>query len=627
MREPGQRVGLFEALDHFVGAGLLAAAPAVGCALPPSATAEGYRFAALLRGRGEGEPIGAILDTLAREIWLSLEAKGLPLTMAEEHARTLADVIAAHPPAAREIAAAIAAPDAASRVAVAAAADVVQRARQAGALAAGRLDGELAGVLVERMLVAILNEPGLLASLRPAFEAFALSEADATSPSAGGGTVTPLRLVTRSEPAQSIGQRHPSPGLTASSGAPLASSPGSFPGAIAVDLPAETPAVVLAPLAAMSAQAERSERSAALSTTAIARLSRLLEAQSITPAERAERLDTLVAWLSAARAHLLKPSVDGADVTRLNARAAAALADADFSSAAVHLEQVRGRVREARRQAEARLQHELQDLLRRQGDEAKATASLAELALARLDFDGALKLFQDAAETLPMADRAGILHLLLRQADVALARCEHAGDVAGLAAAAQLYADVLGQAHAGGEHRIAAMADLGLGKILQKRAELGGDAVALEEAEHAFRRALSRLSRETDAALMAQAQAHLGNVLAMPGEREVVQRDANSGGRIESAVAAFQDALGLMRREDGPMRWALTQLKLGAACVRIGQETGSRRHWLAAAEAMMRALEVFEAHGAREQAELTRLSLRRVHERLPALLTAPGARG
>ena len=71
------------------------------------------------------------------------------------------------------------------------------------------------------------------------------------------------------------------------------------------------------------------------------------------------------------------------------------------------------------------------------------------------------------------------------------------------------------------------------------------------------------------------------------------------------------------------MPWAITRMNLGTVLIRLGERRDKRRHWLAAASAMVPALDVFEREGERDYAELTRRNLRKFHDQWESLLAPP----
>lgn len=602
----GLAVGLYESLDVLVGAGLIASAPAVGCPMPAGAAREAARLSALLRARGEAEAVGVVLDALAREIWLSQESKGLTMAEAEEHVLALAGVLDACRPDPDDVRAALGfpSPNATRKVngghsiADRVASDVVSRAVRGGLLAGGERGQDISTFLLERMLSHLFADRGLLPSLVPAFKTFAGD--------GGSATDTPKAAMPPQPPAAPAGlsTARPDAGATPT----MAAGP-SAPVPSMEAVARSTPV----PVAADGRQSRLQQRYG-LTPAAAQRLAALAEAKGA--GARPERVEELAGWIAATRAQLLRPTNEGREVQRLNAEAAVALAEADFETAYAILDRVRGNVRQARRQTEARLKEELASLQKHEAEEAQATAGLAELALARREHDRAASLFQEAAEGVSASDPVQALHFVVRQAE-ALYRKGVAGDDQALRHSAQILALALQQARAAGERRLAAVAELGIGKVLGAQADRGGDAAMPSDAVSAFRRALSVLTREEEPALWAEAQIGLGSALALLGASEEGPQGLV---RLQEAAAAYQAALAVLSREATPLRWALTQVKLGGVLVRSGERSDQPRFWVAAATALFNALEVFEAEGAAQHADMTRLSLRQFQHRLPAAL-------
>jgi hypothetical protein len=84
---------------------------------------------------------------------------------------------------------------------------------------------------------------------------------------------------------------------------------------------------------------------------------------------------------------------------------------------------------------------------------------------------------------------------------------------------------------------------------------------------------------------------------------------------LEQAAVAYRGALEVFSRETEPLRWAETRLNLSTVLIRLGELKDRRENWLAAAAAIVPALEVFEAHGATAQAEAARRALKMLHSR------------
>jgi tetratricopeptide (TPR) repeat protein len=163
-----------------------------------------------------------------------------------------------------------------------------------------------------------------------------------------------------------------------------------------------------------------------------------------------------------------------------------------------------------------------------------------------------------------------------------------------------------------------AEAQLNLGLALLGLGEQQGDTARLSGAVDAFHAALDIYGRSTSPQKWAVVHMNLGNALAALGDR-------NSKGteQLEQAIAAYTAALEEFRRESQPLKWAITQMNLGTALIRLGERRDKRRNWLAAAGALVPALEVFEEQGAVAHADVTRQNLRRFNEGWDALIAAP----
>ena len=71
-------MSLYEALDQFVGAGVLACAGVVGAEMPAGVMLDGAAFSRFLREQRLGEDFGVVLDAMAHEIWLAQDQRGFP---------------------------------------------------------------------------------------------------------------------------------------------------------------------------------------------------------------------------------------------------------------------------------------------------------------------------------------------------------------------------------------------------------------------------------------------------------------------------------------------------------------------------------------------------------------------
>jgi len=722
-------MSLYESLSKFVGAGLLAAAPAVGVAMPPGAVRQGDVFATFLRGRSEAAQLGTVLDALAQEIWLSQDTRGVPHQTSESHAEGLVAVLDEFRPDPAAVEAALRRPprahgSGAESPHVRIAQGIFARASEAGALSRAGLWDEVALYLLDRLFAQLLDDPRLLTSLRPALTDF-LSGA-------------------------------PKPAPRASARAPSAPSAPPPSPALPARAHGATPPQRLAE-ATIRAVQQRYE----LSEPALARFVAILQAQDLPPSRMAERLADMGAWLKTTREHLLKAANDAANVRQLKTAAAAALGDGAFEQAMDLLKQVRRHVRELRRNSEQRLQEEMQTLKRQMSEEAIATARLGELALARFELDTAAELFAEAAEMIPAEDTEGRWRYGMRQAEAMVCKGEALHDTAALREATRIYEGLsklvprdepggawagtqLALGHAliriglsepgtlklkeaaaafgralpllnrGSEARRWALAQLQLGHVRFAIAERDNSMQGFADAGESYRQALLELSAERgpldwalanaglgkallaqedslasskDRALLlgeavaaceaalkilafeeapadwAEAQLTLGNALLGIGETERSDRHLDAAltafqqalrvpgragrpapglaaklglanalallgehqphkpERLIEARAAYADALGGISRDTSPMQWAIAQLNLGTVLMRLGEQGDQRQNWLAAAAAMAPALDVFEANGAHDYADLTRRNLHRLRggwDRKPA---------
>lgn len=153
------------------------------------------------------------------------------------------------------------------------------------------------------------------------------------------------------------------------------------------------------------------------------------------------------------------------------------------------------------------------------------------------------------------------------------------------------------------------LAQLGLG-------EQPGGEKRLADAVGAFRAASEVATRLSAPQKWAVIQLNLGNAHAALGERSGGQSEP-----FELAIAAYSAALEEFRRDSEPLKWAITQMNLGSALIRLGEIREKRRHWLAAAGALVPALEVFEAQGAQQYADVTRQSLKRFHDSWDSMIS------
>ena len=175
-------MSIFESLEPFAAAGIVACAPALGIEVPAGgmAAAAGHLPAAL-RVRGEIEPFGGLLDALARDIWMNQEIRGIPHALAAGHAAALAQLLGACPPAPQAV---IAALDRASGGRDRAeswrdvAADVAQRMAASGEIQRQGMSADVVGYLVHDLYRHLLIDAGALPAFRGAI-AMAVAQASA----------------------------------------------------------------------------------------------------------------------------------------------------------------------------------------------------------------------------------------------------------------------------------------------------------------------------------------------------------------------------------------------------------------------------------------------------------------
>src|SRR5690606_17232170 len=176
VRAGGERVGmsLYEALEVFVGAGVLSLMPALDCPVPPGAVPAGGDFSVFLRKRGEGGPIGDVLDRLAHQIWLSQDTRGIPMHVAEEHARKLVPLIDSCRPDPEVVRAALNGQHAAGLTGAVSAlvGSLVARAKDVGVWQLHQRLEDVCTFLLEQLFVQVLGDPRLLRDLSPAASEF-----------------------------------------------------------------------------------------------------------------------------------------------------------------------------------------------------------------------------------------------------------------------------------------------------------------------------------------------------------------------------------------------------------------------------------------------------------------------
>jgi len=655
-------MSLYESLDQFVGAGILASAPAIGSKIPVGSAVNGDRLAAYLRENEVGA-IGPLLDALAQDVWLAQDSRGIPYRVSVEHALLLTSVLAEFPPRPEEIASALelrrqasASPNDSTAQAQRIADDIAQRAKDAGVLGAPGILVHVIDFLLERLFARLLDDPALLPSLAQPIADF-LARSENTMP------MDALPNSNRGTRAGSPKVHAASPRQTAINVQPLMKpqqAPMSFPGfatgaATALALPepheVDDPVPQAVPVAEESTAIEpriialfegRGEAAVlddiriryGLTTRALARFIGLLAAEGVVPERLLTRLEDLAAWLKTTREQLLKTSNESAEARRLKSRAAALLADGDLEQAAEVMKQIRRNVRDDRRKIEGRLEDEISALKLQMVEEAKATARLAELAMARFDFDSAAELFAEAADCIPQGDSEGQWRYATRQAEALARKGEERGDEIALTEAGKVYQRAARQAadarsavgeaiaHAGlantmcllaakekstdrikeaivvykkalsafaptEESRRRAITYMQLGTALHIIADRDGEAGAAHEAAGAFREALNGLSREAAPLDWAMAQLGLANALVALEEKEKRPE------LLAQAVTAYREALKDLTRDRNSLEWGKLHMNLGNALHGLGEAEGSPSRLEEAVAAHREALKVF----------------------------------
>jgi hypothetical protein len=542
-------MSFFEVLDRFLATGVLACAGLVGAELPESAPLDGLALSTRLRASNANETYGSALDTLAHVVWFARERHGIPHEAAERHAAELSRLLSEVRFAPGEIATAFAAARAAvdtapSETATGPAAHLsalwLTKATASEALSRASLDNEICRFLLSEMLVLVVGRGTLLTSLAPILAEHRTAAAIARS--APPPDPIPSEAAVAPPPA---GTEPPQPALSelAGSRASARPQPASFP-----------------PPAAVADVKARHH----LPEAPLRRLQAVLAQQPMSSEQRLARLDELAAWLMATISFLKRPSNDSPEVRAAKLEAAAALEAGDLELAMERLKTVRDHMRESRRRAESRIAEELQALRQQMIEEARATARLGELALARMDLDAAADHFSDAAGQLPANEAALELEYRQRQAEA-----------------------------------------------LATKAEVSGEPRVLEAAAQAFRHCRRLIGADADPRTRMRINVGLGDMLMALGIRR-----PNDVTALEEAVAAFCDAVAATDRALKPMQWALVQLSHGAALIELGQRHDLDRHWHAAATVLMPALDVFESRGASDLAEAARAKLRKIAKAL-----------
>jgi tetratricopeptide (TPR) repeat protein len=273
--------------------------------------------------------------------------------------------------------------------------------------------------------------------------------------------------------------------------------------------------------------------------------------------------------LARQQARATGPDDDFAELDRELADALAAGDDARAEALAQRARDLRLDAAERRREAAEQLLDARSGSLM---DAAESEATLADLALGRLEYRRAHRHFHAAGELVPADGPGGAARLRYRRrAFEALYRLgdEFADNAALAEAISYLRTAVLPLAERPLD-RAAAQHDLG--NALRALGERETGTARLEEAVAAYGAALAGRPRASNPLDWAMTQQSLGAALMRLGERE------SGTARLEQAVAAYREALGECTRERAPLRWATVQANLGTALRGLAaRESGTAR--------------------------------------------------
>jgi tetratricopeptide (TPR) repeat protein len=197
-----------------------------------------------------------------------------------------------------------------------------------------------------------------------------------------------------------------------------------------------------------------------------------------------------------------------------------------------------------------------------------------------------------------------------------LAEYDKSADV--LEAAAAAYTAVLALLSRAESPQAWADANLNLGSALLALAETSRAPERLQASVDALSGALEVLTAERDTEAWTTATMALADALAALAEAEKPNAD-----RLRRAIATYRRVLEVVDRTAAPISWATASMNLGSTLIRLGELEDKRNNWLAAAGAMVPALEVFETEGAIAHADLARRTLKRFHEEWVGLLAPP----
>ena len=227
-----------------------------------------------------------------------------------------------------------------------------------------------------------------------------------------------------------------------------------------------------------------------------------------------------------------------------------------------------------------------------------------------------------ATDEVPAQNRLE-LNLGLGTALLELAEFDKSADV--LEGAVAAYSDALALLSRADAPEIWAEASYNFGSALlalaEARRETGPDTERLMAAIAALSGAIEVMTPDSHRDIWVNASMTLADALSALGEAE-----RSNPARLHQAIATYRRVLEVVDRAATPITWATASMNLGSTLIRLGEQEDKRNNWLAAAGAMVPALEVFEAEGATAHADLARRTLKRFHEEWVGLL-APQTSG
>lgn len=221
-------------------------------------------------------------------------------------------------------------------------------------------------------------------------------------------------------------------------------------------------------------------------------------------------------------------------------------------------------------------------------NEAETNARRAQIALTRLRYVEAAKLFANAAALIPSTsnyDDKRIEYLRKEQAAL-FKQGSDLGDNGALNSAIELARQIAASLSEQKAPQQWAQAQNSLGIALRFLGERESETAKLEEAAAVLRAALQVETRNRMPLIWATTQNNLGFVLFRLGQREAGTE------RLEDALVAYREALSVRTREREPLAWATTQNDLGLALWLLGKRGSDTAKFEEAVVAYRSALEV-----------------------------------